>query len=80
IALGDIERYSLSSDLTSEEILEFMSTADMPELAVLELRYLLEQADLAKFAPQVVISPQDKPLIRLAVQWLRQVEQRNRSL
>ncbi len=80
VALGDIlrvyvaERFDAPPDLTTAEAIDLLRTHEepLPELDTLE--YLLEQSDLAKFAPGEVLNPNQKPLVDLAVAWVRSTE------
>ena len=80
-AMGDTlrfyltERYHLPPDLTTTELLDTLPA----HTATDDLRYLLHHADLAKFAPQHIIRPQDKPIIPLALDWLKRTEHRIRQ-
>jgi hypothetical protein len=75
-AMGDIlrvyltERFGVSQDLTTVEALKLLHTFDVPLVELEMLTYLLDQSDLAKFAPESVLNPTEKPLIDLAVEWV----------
>ncbi len=64
------ERMSIDTeDLTTQELIE---AVELPEAQRVELRAMLEQGDLAKFAPGRLVSIE--PLLDTAWQWVQTVE------
>lgn len=85
VALGDIlrvyiaERFGVPPDLTTNEALDLLRDREAPLPDLDTLAYLLEQADLAKFAPGAVLNPSEKPIVELGVSWVRATEKAQRS-
>jgi len=85
--MGDILREYIQTrfglpagDLTTAELINQMGEQQMLRTARLkELEYLLEQADLAKFAPSGVYTPKEGSLTQLASQWVKAIEQETRQ-
>ncbi len=64
-----------TQDRTTSELIEHIHREKlMTRERLKELRFLLEQADLAKFAPAEVYAPKELSMIQLAVQWVQSVE------
>ena len=82
-AMGDILREYVQAllmvdavDMTTRELLDELAGDDaLSPARRKELRYLLDQADLAKFAPAKVYAPQELSLLRLASQWVQAVDE-----
>lgn len=81
--MGDILRVFVrdllgfaAQDMTTSELIDKL-TEDQSLSAGRrkELAYLLEQADLAKFAPSKVFTPDRLSVLQRAVQWVQSVEQ-----
>lgn len=79
-AMGDslrlyvIERFAGHEDMTNYELAIYLAkTKKIPAKRLQELRYLLSQSELAKFAPQQSASL-NPAMIELAIRWVEQVE------
>jgi hypothetical protein len=62
-------------DLTTTELMDELDRREsLPRGRQKELKFLLEQADLAKFAPAKVYAPKDMSILQMAMSWVQSVE------
>lgn len=64
-----------TEDLTTKELMRELETQEsLTRGRQKELEFLLEQADLAKFAPSAVYAPKDLSVLQMAISWVQAVE------
>lgn len=74
VYIHDLFGFSTEEQTTAELITYLRSSDLLSNNRQKELRFLLEQADLAKFAPAEIYTPQELSMLQLAIQWVQNVE------
>lgn len=66
------QRFEVRADeMTTDELMRHLkASGELPEERLRELRYLLQQADYAKFAPMHVFAEPRQPLVELVRRWV----------
>ncbi|MEL6271412.1 MAG: hypothetical protein AAFR22_16510, partial [Chloroflexota bacterium] len=62
------------TDLTTVELMALLEMEErLPEEKQRSLGFLLDQADLAKFAPSEIYTPSDLSMLKVAMLWVQDV-------